>query len=58
MVPFSPGTLVSPLGPGNPFPPSQPSLPLSISRLGDVAVLLFTKLCLVVMLLLKASLVN
>ena len=61
MSPFVPGGPTIPLGPGNPSRPSQPSLPLRISKflfsLGDV-VLLFTTLCLVVMLLLKTSSVS
>ena len=59
MSPFGPGDPTIPLGPGIPSQPSRPSLPLSISTLGnDVVVLLFTTLRLVLVLLLKASLVN
>ena len=59
MSPFGPGDPTTSLGPGIPSQPSRPSLPLSISTLGnDVVLLLFTTLCLVLVLLLKASLVN
>ena len=59
MSPFGPAGPTTPLGPGIPSRPSRPSLPRSISALGDdVVVLLFTTLCLVLVLLLKASLVN
>ena len=63
MSPFVPGGPTIPLGPLNPSRPSRPSLPRRISRFfslgGDVVVLLYITPCLVVMLLLlKASLVN